>query len=245
MNVQIDTTIKRARAYWFVDGFTEIATGGLFIILASAMLVSRNTAQKPFLSWFLSVSGEIAILKIVSLLVVILILWWLKEHFTYPRTGFVRNRITETQIFFVIRNVILFLLLPIIILFTASLFITSTGSVLASMPVWFPIGLGIIWAVFIVLVGEWMGLLRFRLLGGITLLTGIGVGIWQSAMGLPNVPANVEPTILQPPLLESIDRTISSLGFILVIFGIILLTSGVVTFLRYRKENPTPYSEEI
>ena len=245
MNVQIDTTIKRARAYWFVDGFTEIATGGLFIILAGALLISRNTSQMPFLAWFISVSGEIIILKVVSLLVVILVLWWLKDHFTYPRTGFVRNRISLTQIFVIIRNVILFLLLPIIILFAASLFITSTGSVLASMPVWFPIGLGLIWATFIVLAGEWMGLLRFRLVGGITLLTGIAAGIWQSAMGLPNVPANVKPTIIQPPLLESIDRTISSLGFVLVTFGVILLISGVATFLRYRKENPTPYSEDV
>lgn len=245
MNAQIDTAIKRARAYWFIDGFTEMATGGLFITLASALLISKRTSQTPFLSWFLSVTGEIIILKVVSSLAVILVLWWLKDHFTYPRTGFVRNRITVTQIFFVIRNVILFLLLPIIILFTASLFITSTSNVLASMPVWFPIGLGVIWAVFIMLGGEWMGLLRFRLLGGITFLTGIGVGIWQFAMGLPNAPANVDPTILQPPLLESIDRTLYSLGFILVIFGVILVISGVVTFLHYRKENPTPYSEDV
>jgi len=245
MNAQIDTAVKRARSYWFVDGFTEIAMGGMFIILAIAMLISRNTSQAPFFSWFLSVTGEIVILKVVSLLVVILALWWLKDHFTYPRTGFVRNRITATQIFIIVRNVILFLLLPIIILFATSLFITSTGSVLASMPVWFPIGLGVIWAVFIVLAGEWMGLLRFRLLGGATLLTGIAVGIWQFAMGLPNIPASVEPNILIPSFLESIDRTISGLGFILVVFGVILLISGVVTFLSYRKENPTPYSEEI
>jgi hypothetical protein len=64
-------------------------------------------------------------------------------------------------------------------------------------------------------------------------------------MGLPNVPANVEPTILQPPLLESIDRTLNSLDFILVIFGVVLLISGMATFLRYRKENPTPYSEDL
>jgi len=245
MNTQIDTTIKRARAYWFVDGFTEIAAGGLFLILASALLTSKRTSQTPFLSWFLSVAGEIIILKVVSFLSVILILWWLKDHFTYPRTGFVRNRITITQIFIIIRYAILFLLFPIVILVIASRFITSIGSLLASMPVWFPIGLGLIWAVFIVLTGEWMGLLRFRLLGAITLLTGIAVGIWQSVMGLPNVPANVEQTILQPPLLESIDRTISSLGFILVIFGVILLVSGVMTFLRYRKENPTPYPEDV
>ena len=245
MNVQIDTTVKRARAYWFVDGFTEIATGGLFVILAGALFITRNTSQTPFLSWFLSVTGEIIIVKIVSILAVILGLWWLKDHFTYPRTGFVRNRITGIQIFVILRNMILFLLLPIVSLFTASLFITSTGSVLASMPVWFPVGLGLIWAAFVVLAGEWMGLIRFRLLGGITLLTGIGVGIWQAAMGLPNVPAAVQPTILQPPLLESIDRTLIGLDLILVIFGVILMFSGVATFLRYRKENPQPYTEDV
>jgi hypothetical protein len=245
MGTQIDTAVKRARAYWFVDGFTEIATGGLFVLLASALFISRNTSQMPFLSWFLSVTGEIIIVKIVSILAVILGLWWLKDHFTYPRTGFVRNRITATQIFVVVRSVVLFLLLPIIILLTASVFFTSMGSVLASMPVWFPVGLGLIWAVFVVLAGEWMGLIRFRLLGGMTLLTGMGVGIWQAAMGLPNVPATLQPTILQPPLLESIDRTLISLDFILVIFGLIVLFSGVATFLRYRKENPQPYTEGV
>ena len=244
MNVQIESTMKRARAYWFIDGFTEIAMGGMFIILAIAMVISRNTSQTPFLSWLLSVTGKVIILKAISFLVVILALWWLKDRFTYPRTGYVRNRITATQILIIIRNVILFLLLPIIIILTASLFITSTGSVLSAMPVWFPIGLGLIWGIFVVLAGEWMGLPRFRVMGVVTLLTGIAVGIWQAIMGLPNAPANVEPTILQPWLLESIDRTLISLDLILVIFGVIVTFSGIATFLRYRKENPQPYEEE-
>jgi hypothetical protein len=240
MNVQIDTVMKRARAYWFIDGFTEIATGGLFITLGVALFLSMNTSQMPLLSWVLSVTGEIIILKIAGFLAVVIILWWLKNHFTYPRTGFVRNRITWAQIFFVIRNVIIFLLLPIIILLSVSVFITSPGSVLSSMPIWFPVGLGIMWAVFVVLAGEWMGLIRFRLLGGMTLLTGIGVGVWQSTMRLSNV-----ATTLQSSMLESINRTLISLGIILLILGIFLVISGAVTFLRYRQENPTPYSEDV
>lgn len=245
MKTQIETTIKRARAYWFIDGFTEIATGGLFIALAVALFVSKRTTQTSFPSWFLSVTGEIVILKVISFLIVALLLWWLKDHFTYPRTGFVRNQITWAQIFFIIRNVVIFLLLPVIVLFGISVFITSTGSVIASMPVWFPTGLGLIWAIFILLTGEWMGLQRFRWLSVITLLTGISVGIWQLAIGLPNISTSVEPNILIPSFLESVDRTISSLGVVLVIFGVILLISGMMTFLNYRKENPTPYSEEI
>src|SRR6266511_5964770 len=235
MNVQIDTAIKRARGYWFVDGFTEIAMGGLLIILAGFLLISMNISQAPFPSWFLSVTGEITILKMVSFVIVVLILWWLKDHFTYPRTGFVRGKITVTQIVVIIKHVILFLLLPTIGLLIASLLITSAGSVLSSMPVWFPVGLGLIWAVLIVWTGEWMGLLRFRLLGGMILLAGIGVGIWQLAVGLPNIPTNIQPEILQPPVLESVNRTLASLGLILLISGVILMFSGILTFIRYRR----------
>jgi hypothetical protein len=246
MNMQIDTVIKRARGYWFVDGFTEMASGGLFVLLAGILLIRRNAPQASFPSWFLSVAGEISIAKFFGLLVVILILWWLKDHFTYPRTGFVRgNRVTAAQVFIMIRNAILFLLMPIFGLLAASLLIASTGSVLSSMPAWFPVGLGLLWAVLSVLAGEWMGLRRFRLLGAMILLAGMVVGIWQYAMGLPAFPANVQPGILQPQVLEIINRTLTSLGFLTLVSGAILMFSGLVTFLRYRKENPIPYTEEV
>lgn len=240
MNIQIDAVVKRARGYWFVDGFTEIATGVLFIILAGFTLSSNNTSQTPFLSWLLSVAGEIVIVKIVSFLVVILMLWWLKDNFTYPRTGFVRGQITAAQIFTIIRNMILFLLLPIAGLLIASMLIVSTGSVLASMPMWFPVGLGLVWAALVLLAGEWMGLHRFRLLGGMTLLAGFGVGFWQLKMGLPDIPANI-----QPPVLESINRTLTSLGLILLISGVTIIVSGILTFMRYRRENPQPFREDV
>src|SRR5574341_1316023 len=137
MDVQIDTAIKRARGYWFVDGFTEMAAGGLFVLLAG-------------------------------------------------------------------------LLLPIFGLLAASLLIASAGSVLSSMPAWFPVGLGLVWAALCVLAGEWMGLRRFRLVGALILLAGMTVGTWQLLLGLPTLPANVQPGILQPPVLESINRTLAS-----------------------------------
>ena len=245
MNTQIDAVVKRARGYWFVDGFTEIATGGMFVILAGFLLLSQNTSQTPFLSWFLSVTGEIVIVKIVSFLVVILALWWLKDNFTYPRTGFVRGQITGIQILIIIRNMILFLLLPIGGLLIASMLIASTGSVLASMPIWFPVGLGLIWAILILLAGEWMGLHRFRLLGGMILLAGLGVGIWQLTMGLPTIPSDVQPELLQPPVLESIQRSLTSLGWVLLISGVPFVVSGILTFMRYHKENPQPYREDV
>ncbi len=241
MNVQIDTAIKRARGYWFVDGFTEIAAGGLFVLLAGLLLFSRNASQASFPSWFLSVAGEISIAKFFGLLITVLVLWWLKDHFTYPRTGFVRGkRVTAAQVLIIIRNAFLFLLLPIFGLLNA-----SASSVLSSMPAWFPVGLGLLWAVLCVLAGEWMGLRRFQLLGVLILLAGMAVGFWQFAMGLPAFPANIQPGILQPPVLESINRTLTSLGFLTLVSGVILMVSGVTTFLRYRRENPIPYTEGL
>jgi hypothetical protein len=246
MNMQIDSVMKRARGYWYVDGFTEMAAGGLFVLLAGLLLVSGNVPQASFPSWFLSFAGEIAIAKFVGILAAILILWWLKDHFTYPRTGFVRGkRITTAQVLIIIRNAILFLLLPIFGLLAASLLIASTGSVLSSMPIWFPVGVGLLWAVLCVLAGEWMGLRRFRLLGAMILLAGMAIGIWQFAIGLPAFPANVGTGILQPLVLESVNRTLASLGFLTLISGVILIVTGLVTFLRYRKENPIPYTEDV
>ena len=246
MNQQIDNAIKRARGYWFVDGFTEMATGGLFVILSVALLLRGGASPATFPAWFLSAAGVISIVKLVSILVAILILWRLKDHFTYPRTGFARGtRITASQILAILRNVILFLLLPILGLLAAALLITSTGRVLASMPVWFPLGLGILWAVFFVLAGEWMGLRRFRLMGILILLAGAAIALWQFASGLPVFPAAIQPEISQPVVLESILRALTSLSVLVLITGLILIFSGLITFLRYRRENPTPYAEDV
>jgi len=246
MNVQIDTVVKRARGYWFIDGFTEMVAGGLFILLAVVFLARWNTSQAFFSSEFLATAGEISVMKLVGLLIAVLILWWLKDRFTYPRTGFVRgNRVTATQILLLFRNIILFLLLPILALIAVALLIASAGRVLSSMPVWFPIGIGLIWAVLLVVGGNWTGLRRFQLIGGLVLLSGVAVGVWQFTIGLPAFPENTQPGIFQPAVLDAANRSLNGLGFLILITGIILLLSGLNTFLRYRKENPVPYTEDV
>ncbi len=245
MNVQIDTAIKRARGYWFVDGFIEIAAGILFLLLGGFVLLSMKTPQASFPSWFFSVTGEVVILKVVSFVIVALALWWLKDHFTYPRTGFVRGKITAAQVLAILKNLILFLLLPILGLLALSLLVTSTGSVLSSMAVWFPAGLGLVWGILLILLSEWMGLLRFRWVAALILATGVAVGAWQWLAGLPVIPANVQPTALPPTVVESINRSLTSLGLLLVGSGVVLLISGILTFIRYQMANPQPYTEDI
>ena len=90
-----------------------------------------------------------------------------------------------------------------------------------------------------------MGVRRFRLLGGLILLAGLAIGFWQISMGLPALPSNIQPDISQPLVLEIINRAFAGLGFLILVTGVILMLSGLVTFLRYRKENPTPYMEGV
>ncbi len=239
-HVQIDSVLKRARGYWFVDGFTEMAAGVFFILLAGILLLQGNVFQASNPSHFLSVVGIISLVKLFGFLVTVLVLWWLKDNFTYPRTGFVRgNRLTAAQVLTLLRNAILFLLLPIFGLMIVSVLLATVGGVLSSMPVWFPIGVGLIWAVLCILAGEWTGVARFRVLGILFLLAGIAVGIWQWSAGLPVLSA-----LDQPAVQEVVNRGLNGLGVLVLISGLPLVVSGLVTFLRYRKANPTPYVEE-
>jgi len=240
MNKEIDVVLKRARGYWFVDGFIEIAAGVLFILLAVIILVNGYSPKNT--SWFLSVAGEVALAKFFGILTAILILWWLKDRFTYPRTGFVRgNRITAVQVLAIIKNMIVFLLMPILGLLLASILIVSGSAVLSSMPIWFPVGLGILWAVLSILAGEWLGLQRFRLVGLAMLLIGSAVGVWQFALGTSEFSGTASTAML----LEIIGRTLTGMGMLILFTGAALILSGGITFLNYRKENPTPYAEEI
>lgn len=242
MSEQIESAIKRVRGYWFVDGFTELVAGAVFIVLAALLLLGGSASPAAFSSWFLRMAGEIFIAKFAALLVAVLILWWLKEHFTYPRTGFVRGTpVAGPQAFRAIGNTLLLLLLPILALLATALLLTSPKSMVATMPVWFPVGVGAIWAALLVLSGEWMGIRRFRVMGGLALLVGAAIGCWQLVVGLP---ADSRLGLSQPSVLELINRTLASLGFLVLIFGVILVLSGLVAFLRYRKENPFPFAED-
>ena len=240
MNADIESAIKRVRGYWFIDGFTEMAAGAFFILLAALLLFSGKASPATFSTWLLSIAGEITIAKLGGGLAAILILWWLKDHFTYPRTGFVRSQhITVALIVMILRNLVLFLFLPIFGFLAASLLLTSSNRVLAAMPAGFPVGLSIMWAALFVLSGEWMGIGRFRILAGLTLLAGIAIGGWQLAAGLPGI----QPGLSQRFVVESINRTLVSLALLVVACGVSLIFSGLFAFMQYRKENPSPYAE--
>jgi hypothetical protein len=234
MNNQIDTAMKVGRGYWFVDGFIEIFAGGLLSLLGGILLLRGNTPQNSIQTQLMSVAGEIALVKVVGIFMVILGLWWLKDRFTYPRTGFIRGkRISLAQILVFLRNGFLILALPVLALIAVLVLLPSLQGALLSMPIWCPIFLGVIWAGLCVLLGVWAGLRRFWLVGAIIAVAGIKSGGWQFIIGTYNLP--VETVIY---------RTFASVGLLTLISGVVFILSGVAIFLRYRKENPVVYQEE-
>jgi hypothetical protein len=209
--------------------------------------------QGSFLAQFASIASDIGFIKLLGLLAAALILWWLKDRFTYPRTGFVRGkRMTVAQMLTFIRNAVLCLLLPLLALVAAIFFLPSMGAILFSMPVWLPAGMAAIWSVLCILLGRWVGLRRFGLLGVLILLAGIGISVWQLGMRLPSIPVDVLqfnfltalPESLRAPLAAILNRAFVSIGLLTLLSGAVFAISGLLTFLHYRKENPLPFQEE-
>jgi hypothetical protein len=91
----------------------------------------------------------------------------------------------------------------------------------------------VIWGALCILLGQWTGLRRFWLLGALICLAGIATGAWQFVLGMPSV--SVETAVY---------RTFAGAGLLTLVSGVVFALSGLGTFLRYRKENPVPYSEE-
>jgi hypothetical protein len=234
MSTQIDTAVKRGRGYWFVDGFIEIFGGGILLLLGGIVLLGSLTPQDSFLAQFLSIAGQVALVKLVGFFLVILLLWWLKDHFTYPRTGFIRGkRMPLTQIYVFLRNSFLILALPALGLIAAIVLLPPLRGAIFSMSVWFPVGLGVVWAALCTWLGEWAGVRRFWVVAALIFLAGIKAGAWQFIVGVANL-----------TLETAIYRTFASVGLLTLASGMVFLLSGLATFLRYRKENPLPYQEE-
>ncbi|MGB7538170.1 MAG: hypothetical protein WBM17_06495 [Anaerolineales bacterium] len=253
MEQQIEAAVKRGRAYWFADGFTEIAGGTFFLLLGGVVLFRGIAGQNAFLSQFASTAMDIGAIKLVTFFVAVLVIWWLKDRFTYPRTGFVEGkRIMLGAILTVIRNVVLVAVLPVLGLLAALIFVPSLRTILSSMPAWFPMGIGIFLGILCYASGEWMGLRRFRVMGLLILLSGLSVGIWQITVGFPTLAAEAlqadwltpMPDSLRVPLEEILSRFFVGMGGLTFAAGVFFCVSGFVTFLRYRKENPAPYREE-
>jgi len=90
MSQEIKKLMQDAYRYFYDDGLVELAIGGLFFIIAAAMLVMKLFVLGTPYAWLMGVILPVLVLGLTfgtkSLLET------LKERLTYRRTGYVRYR---------------------------------------------------------------------------------------------------------------------------------------------------------
>lgn len=90
MSQEIKKLMQDAYRYFYDDGLVELAIGGLFVIIAAAMLVMKLFVLGTPYAWLMGVILPVLVIGLTfgtkSLLEM------LKERLTYRRTGYVRYR---------------------------------------------------------------------------------------------------------------------------------------------------------
>jgi hypothetical protein len=89
MNTNMNKTQLRTIQYWFEDGIVEITVGILLMLLAAFFYIDAIMPDSLMTSLFF---GSFVLVLLGSFYVAGKVITWLKEHITYPRTGYVSYR---------------------------------------------------------------------------------------------------------------------------------------------------------
>jgi hypothetical protein len=90
MNDPIKEAERQAQRYWYVDGLSEIAAGGIILLMALYYAIVGWAAPAADSGW-LKMVGLLLVLTVSAMLARVLV-QALKERITYPRTGYVALR---------------------------------------------------------------------------------------------------------------------------------------------------------
>jgi hypothetical protein len=156
MTTTIKNTIERTRQYWYIDGFSELLVGAIFVLLG--ILNCASLIIHPSM-------GSAVIVGIGYPLVILGgVLFgnkWvrnMKEKVTYPRTGFVKYIQPErpTRMSRMIKAFVIAFMVSIV-----------TSVILNRLdPFWIVLGTGLMIAAFVVYMAAQIPLNRFYLLAG-------------------------------------------------------------------------------
>jgi hypothetical protein len=214
----IKNPIQRTQAYWYVDGLVELGTGALFLMLGIVLAIegtitptSSLAKALSFVRNFLMIGGTIGIGLLVK---------YIKSRLTYPRTGYIaylQPKGRELGKTLSIGLVITFIFSLGLIL--AILYIPTLQTMIAYMPSWLMVGLGIFAGCVYLSWGVRTGLQRFYWLAGLNLFCGL-ILAWRGR-GLN--------------LIEGQSYLRTGPGIFLIVMGINLCISGTVTLRNYLK----------
>jgi hypothetical protein len=160
MKTELDKAVKRTQRYWHIDGLTEIAFGGICLLLCAyfylEMVVPKGTQLSNLLgSAFLLIilTGSLLAGRFVNAL---------KNRITYPRTGYVAYRKAGSIHRWISAG------LGLIIAFLASSLLAASPSSLDRLPAITGLILGAVLLYF----GYKFSLMRFYILSIFSLVAG-------------------------------------------------------------------------
>ncbi len=208
MTSSIKNLTRRTFQYWYNDGLTELAAGALILLiglinLALALLNSSTLNQMSLIFQpLVLVGGFFAINGIVKPL---------KERFVYPRTGYVAYHKPEGRRLHLLRA--LAAVLGMVIAIAAAVLLRVINEA------WIPAFVGLALAMFMTYLGFKLGLIRFFVVAGFTILLGFAAAWFQL-------------------------NDLYAKAFIYGGFGLALIVSGGLTLRHYFRSTQPPAGEE-
>jgi hypothetical protein len=168
MTTSIKNITRRTYQYWYNDGLTELAAGVLILLIGlinlALALLKSNTLNSTalILQPLVLVGGYFALNTIVKPL---------KEHYVYPRTGYVAYRKPDGRRLILLR--VSAVVLGMVIAVTAALLLKVVREA------WLPALVGVALAMFMTYLGFKLGLIRFYLLASLAILLGLATAWLQ------------------------------------------------------------------
>lgn len=184
MNKDLIGIQQKTFRYWFEDGLIEIVIGSLFLIIGAITLLQGLFETGSIVYRLLGLL--IFIVITVGTLSARMLIRILKEHLTYPRTGYIAYipPTTGQRIVSVISGIIVAIIILLLVILSSQLTLR-----------WLPLILGFMLAGFLFLTGVRIALVKYQLMATgcvvigvllsiLTLPDWLGIGIILSSLGL-------------------------------------------------------------
>jgi len=164
MDNQVDRVIQQTRRYWYEDGFVEIATGALFMVVAALLAAMELIPHDS--TWFPIIVIGLPLVIIAAGIPVKKFVGTLKERVTYPRTGYADFHHDTARSRWIVASVA----------FAAAFIIVTGGKWLDHIGAVAGLVMGAAFAS----LGVRLGALRFYVLAALSATIGLSLGLFAS-----------------------------------------------------------------
>lgn len=165
MTQDLEGLVRRPKQYWFEDGVAELATGAMLLAVGLLFAVESSAPAGSALSK-VSVVG-VPLLALLGFVAVRRLIRAAKERITYPRSGYVQFRKPPRQERWLTGSLGAVLAVALVVL---------VRSAPASLR-WIPVVNGLVISMFLAFIGYRVGMPRFHVLAGLSLVAGALAGL--------------------------------------------------------------------